>query len=256
MKSILFIFSLLLFGCSGVKFSSVPLTADIPETFKQRNLYPDESGIIKYKLTQLVGSVLYAEPNAKYFDLKKIILKKDYKPYLEVISETDGKVFTGTINKSNNFSASYLSFAASLSSNQLATFSVRDRNIVFIDNNDVPWEALIEEAKITNDNPSRRRYWVQGALLASLDAYKFSEIESDASAVVGPTFGAEGKVYNKGEEEIHDYKISIHLIDLDKLSHFLSNPNITITSFTDSKFVEEISASNVQLLLIRGSDLE
>ena len=67
MKYTIFVFFLLLMSCcSGVKFSPLPLTRDIPETFKNRNLYPDPSGLIRYKLTQIVGSVLYAEPNAEY----------------------------------------------------------------------------------------------------------------------------------------------------------------------------------------------
>ncbi len=93
-----------------------------------------------------------------------------------------------------------------------------NRSIVFVDNNDVPWDALLKEAKAPKVNPSTRRYWIQGALLASLDVARFTEISSNASAVVGATFGAEGKVYNKAGQEIHDYKISVHLIDLDKLA--------------------------------------
>ena len=175
---------------------------------------------------------------------------------MEIIKDEDGGVFVGIINKTDNMKGSYLSFAASLSSEEVATFSIRDRNIVFVNNEDVPWDELKAEAKVFNNNPLYRRFWVQGALLASLDVSRYSKIESDASGVVGPTFGVENKVYNKGQEEIHDYKISLYLIDLDKLSQFLANPSFNETSFLDPNILQDLSPGIVEILKIKDSDIK
>jgi hypothetical protein len=244
------------FSSDGVRFSDVTLTNDIPQSFKDRNVYPDQSGILKYKLEQIAGSIIYHEPNAEYYDLKKIVLPKNYHPVLEIVKDDLGKVFEGTVNRNAAVKGSYLSFAASLDAKSIATFSIRDRVMVFVNSDDVPWEALVREARVQKPNPATKRYWIQGALMSSLDAVMLTEISANASAVVGPTLGAEAKVYNKSGQEIHDYKISVHLIDLDKLAQ---EPPATISMMLTAP--HSINAKNLQpagisLLKFREADIK
>jgi hypothetical protein len=233
------------------------MTSDLPDSFKQRNVYPDKSGIWKYKLTQMVGAVVYQEPGQDTYDLKKVVLPNGYTPMLEVIKDADGLVFDGTVNKSAGVKGSYLSFAASLDENEIATFTVTDRNIVFIDNQTVPWDLLHAEAIAAKPNPATRRYWIQGVLLSTLDATQFSEISGNASGVVGPTMGAQAKVYNQSKisKAVHDYRISVQFVDLDKLAQKF--PDKVMPAIADIlRVVGDLQPKGITLLKFRESDFK
>jgi hypothetical protein len=219
MKQLFFGFMLCMFvGCGGVTFEATRLTNDLPETFKQRNLYLDESGTLRYKLTEIVGRVIYQDSAAHRSDVRTVILPESYVPVLEVIKAGDGLVFEGMVDRNAATKGSYLAFAGSLSSKQVAMVSIQDRNLVFIQNRDIPRAKLIEEARQSVPNPSIRRLWIQGALLSSIDIATLDSISRSASGVVGTTIGVEGNVYNKKAEAIHDYRISILALDLDRLA--------------------------------------
>jgi hypothetical protein len=243
-------------GChgEGVRFTSLHLTNDLPDTFKQRNLYPDESGILKYKLTELVGTVIYKEKGENAYSVKKVILKADYKPTLEVANEALAPIFDALVNKSAGTKGSYLAFAASLDGNDVATVSIRDRNIVHVDNKDVPWELLVQEAKSEKGSASER-YWIQGAMLSSLDVTKLVEIKSDASGVLGSTFGVEGKVYNKQSEARHEYKISVRLLNLDKLADKTAEHNLLpiFEILKDPGVQKSFEATGIEIDTVRGT---
>lgn len=209
--------ALLLLSCSGVKFSQVPLTTEVPAHFLTRNLYADESGLMRYKLPQLVGSVLHV-PTTGSTSLAKVVLREGYTPKLEVIPEAEGKIVSLFVDQGASLSGSYLSFAASLSQEEVARVTICDRNLVHIANSDIPWELLRREAKNRPSSFTGRRLWVRGALLSSVDGSRFTKINADASAVLGETLGAKGNVYNRQGSELHDYRISMDVLDLDALS--------------------------------------
>jgi hypothetical protein len=237
-------------GCGGVSFEALRLSNDLPESFKQRNLYLDESGTVKYKLTELVGRVIYQDSSAHRNDTKTVILAKDYVPALEVIKDADGQIFEGLVNKEASAKGSYLAFAGSLSSKQVASVTIADRNIVYVNNKDIPWAMLLDEAKLSAPKPSIRRLWIQGALLSSIDITKLDSIGSNASGVVGPTLGVEGKVYNKKSESIHDYRVSVLAVDLDKLAE-LNNVKhlLPITEILkDPEVLKKLYATGVELI--------
>jgi hypothetical protein len=224
----LMLLSCIFLGCPkpGVTFDPLRLTNDLPDTFKKRNLYPDESGILKYKLTELVGRVIYKTPSTEYYSVKKVILNPDYSPVIELISDADGQVFEGLVDRNAALKGSYLAFASDLSVKEVATVSIRDRHTVIVKNKDIPRDSLVAEAEAVQKDSLTRRFWVQGAMLTSLDVARFSEISANASGVVGATFGAEGHVYNKQSQGIHDYRISVLLIDLDGLEELTKRHSI------------------------------
>jgi len=207
-----------LVGCTGVKFNSVEMNNSLPEELKNRSLFRDESGLMRYRLTELVGSVLFSTQTPGVYDLRKVILADNYRPKLETVKEEEGKLYTATVDSGAAAEGSYFSFAAKLSAEQIAGVTIQDMALVFVLNNDVPWRKLVSEAHTSNPDPSAKRYWVQGALLTLQSISNFTKISADANGVVGPTMGAKGNVYNKQGLEFRDYKISLRLVDLDKLA--------------------------------------
>jgi hypothetical protein len=240
-------------GCwTGIRFAPQYPTNDLPDSFKKRVIYPDESGTLKYKLTQLLGRVVYKEPGVDAYDVKRVVLKPGYATALGLISEADGQIFEGLVDKSAGGKGSYLTFSGSLSTKEVATVSIKDRNVVFVNNNDVPWDLLVEEAKSPKNSPATRRYWIQGALLASLDITRFAEIEADAKGVLGPTIGVEGKVYNKQSQAIHDYKISVQLIDLDRLADKAAVHSLLPLSeiLKDPSVLKDLQVTGIEILKV------
>lgn len=207
--------ALLLAGC-GVSFAPVPLNASLPDNFKKRNLYT-HTEIFRHRLPELAGSVLYRKGETGEFDRGARFVKPGPDIPLQTVKEADAAVYTSKIDKGAAIHGSYLAFAANLSDKQTASVDIRDTAVVFIPWADVPLDVLRAEAEKPNPNPGTHRYWVQAALLTAVTVDNYVEISSDASAVVGETFGAKGNVYNKQGTTTHDYLISMELLDLETL---------------------------------------
>ena len=185
--------------------------------FANRNRLPDESGIYRYRLATLPGRVLYKDPGDANYELKSVVLKSGYRPSLEPIKEGDGRIYEGMINQKIAASATYIAISAALDAKSLASVHIQDRVISFIENEDVPWDLLGVEGRKPKPAPGGKRYWVQGALMASLDYRTATEVDVSAGGKLTEAFGANGKVYSKSDSSTHDYRISVYLIDLDNL---------------------------------------
>ena len=212
----IYLLAMTFIGC-GVKFDSVDLNMPLPSHFKNRNLY-DKTDIWRFKLTQLAGHVLHWDPESKLYERTKRIVKEGYEAELELIEESERKVYSSMVDDRISAEGSYLLFAADLDTKQTASVNIEDLSLVFINDADVPWEELIAEAKRPKSNPKIRRYWIQGVLLASVTIDFFSEISKNASGVIGETVGAKAKVYNKRGDTSRDFKLSLELVDIDRLS--------------------------------------
>lgn len=218
MTALLPLFAITMSGCAGVKFSDETVNRNLPDDFKNRNIYP-ETDIFKYKLDSLVGRILVCQPNQikdQIYDCDlKIsrVLKKGTSP--ETISP-EQKVYSSKIDRGASSQGSYLSFAGNFNADQAAEILITDSALVLVNDNDVPIKSL---KKYVSENPKQeneRRFWVQGALLATIIQRDLVEIKADAEGVVGNTSGFKGRVYNNRGQESIDYRISILMPDIDR----------------------------------------
>jgi hypothetical protein len=222
-----------LVGC-GVSFSNVDLNTALPDNFKKRTLYP-RTEILRFKLPELAGSVLYQQGGTGTFERGARIVKDGYAAALESIKDDERVVYTSKIDRGAAVQGSYLAFSAAFTEKQTADIDIRDTSLVFIVDADVPWDKLKAEALKPNPSPNTHRYWVQGALLAGITINNYAELAANASGVVGETFGAKGNVYNKQGATQHDYSISLELVDLEKLA-IVARPAIGLFELpSDSK---------------------
>lgn len=208
--------ALLLAGCSGIKFAPVPLNNALPQSFKERTLYP-RTEIFRHQLPELAGSILYRKGGTNEFDRGARVIKPGVEVPLQTIKETDAAVYSSKIDRGASVQGSYLAFAASLGEKQTASVDMRDTVMVFIHWNDVPLDELSKLVQSPNPNPGTHRYWVQAALVTAITIDNYAEISTSASGVLGETFGAKGNAYNKQGATTHDYWISMELLDLEKL---------------------------------------
>jgi len=209
---IVFLMAITFVAC-GVKFNDAPINLVMPDYFKERNLL-DRTEIWRHKLPELVGSIVYLQSDGSYSRHRRIV-KEGYVANLELVEDPERKVYSSRIDRGAAAEGSYLVFAADLEVSQMAEVNIEDVSLVFINDADVPWEEIYAEANAQAPSTDIRRYWIQGALLTHITIDYYTKISSNASGVVGDTFGAKGNVYNKQGTTSRDFMISLELYDLD-----------------------------------------
>ena len=215
---------LFLMGCAGVRFSDVPqFNKGLPEDFKRRVLW-NETDIFKYNLQQLVGHVIYAKGQTGEYDRGPRYVKLGTSPALKVVDS--GQVYQSKIDNGAEAEGSYLSFAAKLSDSQTVDVNIIDTAQVFIPYEDVPVDDLLKEANKPAPSGTTKRCYVQGVLLATVMTQYGVKVNADASGVVGNAFGAKGNVYNEEQTVSRDFRISLLLIDLDRLAQLHAAPGL------------------------------
>lgn len=214
--ALVFVFT---YGCGGgIKFADEPMNRSLPEDYKNRKIY-QQSDIFKYKLDSLVGRILVCkqkigDKSKLDCDLKLAPIRKDNSTPL--IKTPEQKVYSSKIDRGAAAEGSYLAFAAKLSADQAAEVLITDSVLVFIQDDDIPIEKLKAYVKANPKVGNENRYWIQGALLATIITRNLIKIDSNASGVVGTATGLKGQVYkNEGLEAI-DYKISLLMPDIDR----------------------------------------
>ena len=211
-------------ACAGVKFADERVNKNLPEDFKKRNIYP-ETDIFKYKLDSLVGRILVCKPgqvSERVYDCDlKItrILKTDSATNQPIPPETitpERIVYSSKIDRGAAAQGSYLTFAGSFSAEQVAELLITDSSLVFANDNDVPVSEILNYVSSNPKQEGEERFWIQGALLATLIQRDLVKIKSDAEGVVGNTSGVKGEVYNNRGQESIDYRISLLMPNIDR----------------------------------------
>ena len=203
-----------LVGCGGVKFGNVPdWNIGLPDDFRNRILY-ENTDILKYSLDQLVGHVVYKDPDSA-FVLKHRILVVNFTPVVTALDPATSQLYRSKIDRGAAAQGSYLVFAANLSESQAAEITIQDVAVSLVPSEKIPNTLLVAEANKPKPNPKTKRYWIQGVLLATIAKAFYNQIDASASGVVGNTFGIGGKVYNNQSAANKDYKISLLLVDID-----------------------------------------
>lgn len=244
-KAILYLAAISCIAC-GIRFKEAPFNLKLPDYFKTRNLY-EKTDIWRFKMPEPVGSIISGEPGSASYERVKRIVKEGYVAKLEVIQDSDRKVYSSRIDQGIALEGSYLAFAANIGANRMAEVNIEDTSLVFINDADIPCEELVAKANTPNPNPAARRYWIQAALLSDITINYFTEISANASGVVGETFGAKGKVYNKQSGTTRDFKISLELIDIDKLLSLTRDASI-------SKSKKAMDSEIIKTLLSQSHD--
>lgn len=210
--------SVLFAGCSGIKFSSNAVNKTIPDDLKNRTFW-SETDIFKYKLEQLTGNIIYTTDSGATFIRGSRVVDEANPPMLETIK--DGLLYSSKINRDIETSVSIVAaFKSNLKATNVVDFKVTDIIKSFIDFEKIPLDR-IKEIIQKKELKGVKKYYIQGALLTSITSQYANEIKGNAEGVVGGAYGINGKVYNEEATFIQDYKISLALIDLDKLDVLL-----------------------------------
>lgn len=205
-------------GCGGIEFADEQINRSLPDDFKNRNIYP-ETDIFKYKLDSLVGRILICAPDQvseRVFDCDLKLMRITTAGTAPETTTPEQQVWSSKIDQRAATQGSYLAFAANFSAEQAAEILITDSALVFIEDGDVPITELRDYVQDNTKPPNARRFWIQGALLATIIQRDLVKIDANAEGVVGNTTGLKGSVYNKREQDSVDYRISLLLTDIDR----------------------------------------
>lgn len=204
-------------------FGDTPLNKTLPDDYKNRVLWT-ETDIFKYNLEQLVGHVIVHDPATGTFARGARHVSASKPPTLKAIE--GGTLYHSKIDSRAASEGSYLAFAAKLSEEQTASVTITDTAHIFIPYEEIPSDAILQEAHRPKATPNCKRYYIQGVLLTAVTTEYGTKLASDASGVVGDTFGAKGNVYNEDATLTKDVRISVLLLDVDDLAAILGGQNL------------------------------
>lgn len=206
---------LLMTACAGVRFADEGINKGLPEDWKNRIVYK-QTDILKYDISQIPGQILFCTDVAEGEKDCKIQVDRYVKNGTGVLIKTpEAIVYNSKIDSKASAQGSYLAFAAQIQAGHVEEVSITDSIVVYYKFEDVPIAELKRYAATVSSPPGVKRYWIQGALLSTINRNSLTEIDADAKSVIGNTAGVSGKVYNKGITIQNDYRLSFLLADLD-----------------------------------------
>lgn len=244
-RTSLFVICVFGVGCTGLKFADTPLNKALPQDYKNRVLW-NETDVFKYNLEQLVGHIIYEEGTNGGYARGPRIVDRSKPPVMKAIE--GGTIYESKIDRGAAAEGSYLAFAAKMDAKQSAEVQIIDNSQVFIPYENIPIGDLLKAGASTNG--ARKRFYIQGVLLAGVLTKYSSEITADASGVVGNTFGAKGNVYNERGEIARDVRISLLLLDLDKLSLLSSASNLKAAEV--NRTLRAATAKGIKIESLKG----
>lgn len=233
--SVISCFSLI--SCSGITFSESPVNQPLPDEFKNRTLYP--AGVSGYDFQDLVGNIISIKNNQN--PIRVGIIRPDSFLPVAIPIPDPNNYYRSRIQKGGEINGSYLAFAASFSKDEMAELTLSDiarSGITF--NNTVDWDTVVQRSiRWVNEHPrkdtSNKRVWVKSAVLTRRIYTAFSNISTDAKAVVGEAVGVKTGTYNKSSTDIKSVILAFDYFDIDELVSTIEKKSITEMNLLNEK---------------------
>jgi hypothetical protein len=215
---VIFISSVIICGCQGIKFNNCQDVFIPPsQSFKERSIWTDAS-IIQYKLQALFGYIITKSDIENKYKRVIQILPNNYTPNLEPI--TEGEFYHSLINSDFATKISgnipILSVAADLQATQMMEITILDKCLIYMDDNNIPWDKLKDYVKTHPKKNGNDRFWVQAVMLTQMLSKTATTCKSNET-VSGSAYQVNGQTYNAGETQNKTPYITMLLIDIDQI---------------------------------------
>lgn len=203
-----------------VKVGNTTLNAPLPKDLTNR-VFWDQTDLFKFNLDQLTGSIIYSEDTTEAFTRGPRIVNEKFPLQIKVIDK--GLRYHEKVDKGFDASLKLLLFSGNIAENQVVEITITDLCYVFMEYEKIPIDSLLKVAKAISSGA--KKYYIQGALLTSIEEKFHSKVSGNAT-LAGSVFGANGKAYKENEKFTQDFRISLTLIDLEKLKFFAGASNL------------------------------
>lgn len=212
--------ALLSFVCACVKFSPTEITRVLPSDIAERNNLI-QTAQWREHLDELVGGILIETVDAQGTQQFTIgirrFLKPNEKPVFRTYSESDGKLLEFIIDNKADAKLQILAFGgANIGAEQKMLFHYSDVSDVWLNDGQFDTAALRNEANQSTDPSIKNRWFIQGALLSTIQKKIFTKVQGGLNrTVTGIGFSAEGQIYHSTSTFTKDYAIHLTLRHLD-----------------------------------------
>jgi hypothetical protein len=193
---------------------------ELPKDFTNR-VFWNQTDLFKYNLDQLTGSIIYTDPSTGNFERATRVV--DAKSQLQIKSIEKGLLYHSKIDNRFNADLKLFILSAEMANEQVIDITISDILAVFINHDKIPMEEVLKASK--NIKTSGKVYYIQGALLTSIEKKYNSKISSEGS-ITGTVFATNGSLYNEDIATSSDFRISLTLLDLSQISFFKGSKNL------------------------------
>jgi len=203
-----------------VRFSPMEITRVLPNDIADRNNVI-QTAQWREHLDELVGAILIETEDAqgtKQFTVGiERYLNPNEKPAFRTYSESEGKLLEIITDNQADAKLQILAFGdVNITAEQKMLFQYSDVSDVWLKDGQFNIDALRNEANRSTDPTVKNRYFIQGALLSTMQKKLFTKVQGGLSkTVTGIGFSAEGKIYHSTSVFTKDYAIHLTLRDLD-----------------------------------------
>ena len=216
---------LFLIGCDGVKFRDRDINLKLSPEMLGASLLKDTE-ILKRHLEEIPGYIAVDDGSGNL----QTVLPLQTKGFMPTVTpiKDDKAFYHSVIDQSAGVQGSYLAIlSADLNTKQTADVTITETAEAYIPRDKVPWQEIAKWAKGNPAPVGQKRYYVQGALLASVSKTIYVEVNSSATVDGGAAFGAKGKVYatDKTTQSSNFAFIGMHLLDVDLIA---TNPPVGV----------------------------
>jgi hypothetical protein len=218
--------TLLCLSACGVKFSDTPIGINLQVPGKLNTVV--EPSLYRHNLNALLGNIAIYDPQSKGADSKLRAVRPAYPsgglPPVTLIPRQNGQFYHSVLTSTAGFSADNPLASLKLDAKHSAEVTVYDVAQSIIES--IPVEEIrpVYRNLGVNSAPNGTYYvYIRNVTLVNIKTNVLTEISSSASGVVGPAIGINGKVFNKSQTDIDDYRI---IVDMAKLTEiFPSGPD-------------------------------
>jgi len=209
--SLALIFAIGCVGCGGMRLQDAQVNHTLPNDWAGRSLMNNTSDF-RFHLVENVGLVVTPSPGGKYDVVYQPILPDAFTPREEAIKE--GSVYHSILTQGASTRGGYLSFTASLSSEDAIDYSIVD-----ISRADVPWkdfpEAKIRAAAALPNPTHQKRLWIQSLILSRIVSNQSTATKCDGEAAA-PVFKVGATCHVEASDTANDFGIAAVFLDIDK----------------------------------------
>lgn len=236
LSALLLLFSLVLSGCEGVKFSPAPVDSALPPSFSDRVLYP--AGIAGYHIENLAGAIVAVPSTGNPIQIG-IIQPAGYTPSATPITDTDS-YYDSLVDNNASSKGSYLAFTADMAADATSEITLTDVAEAEIPVTPTAWAdvqnqvtAWVQAHPKTDTTTSR--IWIQAVVLTKETLTDSTTISSDASGQVGAVVGVAGiggslTVKHMASTSNKSVLVAFDGFDIDRMAASATGPGVPTAS--------------------------
>lgn len=207
---------LALSGCGGLHFADTEAPFDGPFPAKLNSAVDPRS--YRYDLNALNGNIALYDPSGPTLRAVRPAYPSTGLPKITIIPAEQGQIYKSILTSTANAGVDNPIAKLQLDASHSAQVTVTDVAQSIIEAIPVAEIADVYRKMGTGGTASGTYYvYIRTVTLTDVKTNILTQIDANASGVVGPAFGVNGKVYNESQTDVDDYIITVDAVKLSEI---------------------------------------